>query len=128
MNWEDRLAALQASKLQAQQEKPKRARKAAQRAPEPVPAKPKRNRTPSEWVRRVLDYIEGLPAGREITSDDLDVAVSGFPRKSNARGQVFHTASKVGLLDDTGRTVPTQAPEARGRRIRVWRRTEKKSP
>lgn len=114
-DWEDRLAAHMAA-VQAQ-----------------APAKPKKAKAKREkpqtddWGKRALDYFRSLSPGRQITSDDLDVVMGGtYPRRSNARGQIFQAAAKLGLLDDTGRTIPTSAPQARGRRIRVWSRTEKK--
>lgn len=109
MSWEDRLAAHQAA-LRSAAPKPKPKPKAARPAPG------------DDWSKRALAFIRGLETDREFTIEDVDIALGDKPRKSNARGQVINAALASNLIWDTGNTVPSGRPEARGRRIRYWRK------
>lgn len=92
-----------------------KANKAKQRHRKPKP-KPE-----PDWATRAMAVLEGLPHSSEFTVDDLVMRVGPAPRR-NAPGGLFQVAGKRGILHDTGNTVVSDKPAARGRRIRVWRR------
>ena len=118
-------------------------RKAAEKAKVKAKAKKTKVQAPSEppptplppWTDTAMAFITGMASGRRFTSDDLAMALGAPPPSVkagkvsyNAMGALLHRAGKEGLVEDTGDTVPASSPKARGRRIRVWRRSEKKRP
>lgn len=101
----------EAFRLLVRERKAQAKRRPAKKAVEPPPV---------PWSERALAWITATISGREFTSDDLVTAL-GSPPDGNGIGNLFHDASKKGLILDTGNTVASSNPKARGRRIRVWR-------
>lgn len=77
------------------------------------------------WSEAVRLWMTRLAPGEELTSDILHERF-GDPRGSgNAVGGVINRQAAVGLIRFTGRSVRSARPQARGRWIRVYERTNR---
>jgi hypothetical protein len=117
----DLIASRKAAEKAKAKAKTKKATKVAPAEPAPPP--------PPPWTDTAVDFIKKMQSDRRFTSDDVALAIGAPPPaikagkvSYNAMGALLHRASKDGLIEDTGDTVPAASPKARGRRIRVWRR------
>lgn len=76
------------------------------------------------WRERAVAWLDSLPAGREITADDLVDAV-GLPaegvHRNNAVGGLFGTRSRAGRLEWTGDFRRSEREIGHGNLQRVWR-------
>lgn len=85
------------------------------------PKRRKRKKVVDDWTTRALSIIAATVSGRELTADDL-IERLGPPPYRNTLGGLFQHVGETGLLDDTGNTIVSSRKQARGRRIRVWRK------
>lgn len=118
----DRLAAFQALMAERKAEVKAKAKvkaKTKAKAPYQPPVIP--------WSERALTFIAAMPPKKCFNSNDVILGV-GEPPDRKGIGGLFYMAWKNGLVEDTGMSVPSDSPKARGRRIRVWERSEKKRP
>lgn len=76
----------------------------------------------------MTDYEHALNAVRqaaadlgEITTDDVWPYLGVVPAERNVIGKAFSEASRRGLIVGTERFVKSRRPEAKGRRVQVWR-------
>lgn len=79
----------------------------------------------SAWVEKAVTVLRRIAAARaEFTSDDLRAVIQEQPPSPNAVGAAFAAAEAQGICEGTDRFVKSARPEARRRRIQVWRRCE----
>ena len=71
-----------------------------------------------EWMKRAMEWFAHLPAGTEITGDDLRSALGA----SSASGPAFRRAARLGLIEFVAFTISTAATR-HGAPTRIWRVT-----
>lgn len=83
-----------------------------------------------DWIKQGVEHLEQLihsssPSLRfPFTSDDVRSrieSVCGEAPAPNYWGCLFQTAARRGLIVSSNQTVRSTRPEARGRRIPLWR-------
>lgn len=83
--------------------------------------------TSLEWRRRAYDAVVSCSiALRAFTADDVWDLIStndhGAARNPSALGGPFRRAALAGLIEKTGRAVPTRYPDRRHRNLTEWQR------
>lgn len=68
-------------------------------------------------IRRALQFI---PAGEQITVENLMPALEAAQVRPNAYGGLLRAACLRGWLTTDGRTTPAQHAAARGRRVLIY--------
>jgi hypothetical protein len=85
----------------------------------------------STWRDRALASLRALAASGDPFTSEHVVERVGLPTKTvtsnanNAVGALISMASKRGLIEPTGRLVPSQRPSSHGATLREWRGTER---
>lgn len=74
------------------------------------------------------DYEAALKAVREardlheeFSTDDVWPLLDGVPAERNVVGKAFSEACRQGWIVGTERFIRSSRPEAKGRRVQVWR-------
>jgi hypothetical protein len=75
------------------------------------------------WSTEALAWIRALPPGAEFSADSIRAHVGDPHGSGNAVGAVTKAALKSRLVAYTGTDVLSRRPEARGRYLRIWVRT-----
>jgi len=57
----------------------------------------------------------------EFTADDVWPLLDFIPTERNIVGKAFSEANRLGLITGTERFIRSVRPEAKGRRVQVWR-------
>lgn len=76
----------------------------------------------AEWFRWGLEVVRRVAeTQRRLTSDDLRRAGLNDAPHPNCWGSLMKAAVQAGLVRGTAETVRSSRPEAKGRRVLVWR-------
>jgi hypothetical protein len=82
---------------------------------------------PTEFAR-VLGAVQDAAAlNDEFTTDDVWPLLNFTPTERNIVGKAFAEANRIGLIEGTERFIRSTRPEAKGRRVQVWRATHSPS-
>jgi hypothetical protein len=79
---------------------------------------------PREWADAAWAAIADMPAGSELTSDDILDRVGVAP-SPGAMGAVFRHAADAGLIRKTGDYAVSKRLARRGGVHAIWRRTNR---
>lgn len=60
----------------------------------------------------------------EFTTDDVWPLLDVVPGERNVVGKAFSEACRQGLIVGTERFIRSKRPEAKGRRVQVWRKAD----
>ena len=79
----------------------------------------------ADWRAEVDFVIRSLPAGAEVTGEDIKARCLLVPHHPNAWGAVIRTHATRGLLQKTGEYRAMRFPAAHARMNPVYRRTHR---
>lgn len=79
-----------------------------------------------DWSERAKTWLQRLNPGSRLTAETLRLHVGPPPAHGDACGAVIRGASRSGVIRAVGFTSSTR-PDAHGRLLRVWQRTDERN-
>jgi hypothetical protein len=84
----------------------------------------------SNWMENGINIVTEFAKDHSfLCSDDLWPLTGPPPDElHNGMGALISAASKMGIIEATGRIVRSKRPDAKGRNIQVWMSVSKRGP
>jgi hypothetical protein len=77
--------------------------------------------TSTEFAQVLNAVRDAAALHDEFTTDDVWPLLNFTPSERNIVGKAFSEANRLGFIQGTERFVRSSRPEAKGRRVQVWR-------